>query len=491
MEVSLTRWLPLLSLTLPAVALARPLTLDEALALAVAHHPQAAESAILRDQAEAAVLAARGGFDPTLTASVGTNSRRSKGFIAGYPTSATTSGWDTSVGLEGALPTGTTWSASTSSTRSVSTTDANLGSGETTNDQATWSAAVDLSVRQDLLIWMRRDTNAISVRTATERLASAEMDVLVTTESAIAEVADGWWTLWSTTEQLSTAKATVDQASALEASTRAQHDEGQVAMVEVDRTTAERLAAESTALEARVARDDAADALALLLGLEPGTPLEATGPERLTLSGPTAADAVLADALEGNLELARLRLLQEASAEAVADARGQRLPELDLVAGTGVATLTDDAASMYGDLATSDNQPYGTLGVELRVPLGGRASRAALRDATLEDSLRAQRVDVQMRSVKAEVLAAIRQESAARTAVELADARLRVARSTEEGERARMDEGLLRLDELLDAVRSRREAEAAVITARVALARAELERSRLQGRLVGEVLDVR
>lgn len=481
----------LLPALLSSVAAARPLPLSEALALAVANHADVQESGLLRDQARARVQAARSGSDPALSASLAADTRESQGFIAGYPSSSSSEGFDGALELQGRTGAGTSWSVSTGLDRDVTTTLAALaGPDAEEQEQATWSTRVDVSVTQDLLAFLRASQLRVDVRTASERLEQAELSLLDSTGQAVLGVAEAWWAWWTAQADAEVASDALEQARALEAQTLAWFDVGEVARLEVDRVAAERLAAERDLLQARAASRATADDLLVLLDLQPGQAIEPEGPERAWIAEAPELDAAIQAVLDGNLQLAQARLQLDSAERALGDARDQRLPSLDLTGAAGLSTLTDTAPESVSSLTSGANNPYASITLGLTVPLGGRAAAAARSEADAEVAIQQLRLRALRLQGIAEARAAVDAIQAATRGVELAVARLDVAQATEDGERARVDEGLRRLDELLDAVRARQAAESERISARVALARAELQLAELEGRILGEVLDV-
>ena len=473
------------------MAHARPLSLEEALSRAVAENPDVVESGLLRDQALARTRAARAQFDPALSASVGADSRDSQGFIAGFPSSSASDGWNASAGVRGTTSVGTTWAVTTRYDRDVTTTLAALtGPDAQAQEQSTFGAGIDVSVTQDVLAFLRSSQPRIDVRLAAERLDQAELAVLRSTEGALVQVADAWWAWWSAGEAADVAARALEQAAALQAQTEAWFDEGEVARLEVDRVRSERLAAERDRLRSDANVRAAADEVLVLLNLEPGEAIEPVGPERAWASPEPTVDTAVAQVLAGNLELTAARLSVDAARHAREDAQDRGLPTLDLTATGGIGTLTDSGGGAFTGLVGDSNNPYATVSLGVTVPLGGRAAMAARSEASTEADIQARRLRSRSLALTASARAAVDAVVTSRQGLALAEARLDVARATEDGEQARVDEGVRRMDQLLEATRARQAAEADHVSARVELARSELQLARLEGRVVAEVLRV-
>lgn len=480
-----------LALLLPSLADARPLSLKEALSLSVVHHPDVVESGLLRDQANAAVVSARSAFDPAFQASAGANTSENQGFIAGLPSSTTSDGWDASLGLQGTVSTGTSWALTTGFDRDVTTTLAALtGGAPEPIEQSTWSTSVEVSVTQDVLAFLRSSNQRNNVVAARERLDQAELSVLRSTQAAVSEVANAWWTWWSADATAEVARQSLAQAEALYAQTLARYREGEVARVEVDRVDADRLAAARDRLNAEAAVRSAADSLLVQIGLDPGLPIEIAGAERVWTQPEVELNDTLQAAMEANLQLAAARLDVTSARRALDDAKETSIPTLDLTGRAGVSSLTDNASDAFANLTSDTNNPYASVSLGLTVPLGGRAAKASRSDAQAALAIEELQLDAAIRDVTAQARSAVDAIVTAEQGVTLAARRVDVARATEQAEQARVDEGTKRVDELLQAMASRQSAEADWVVARVERARAELELASLEGRLLAEVLDV-
>lgn len=443
-------------------ASARELSLEQALDLGAGGNPSIATAALRTDQAEAAVERARSAWDPALVASA------SRSTAGGEENAASGS-----VGLQVAAPTGTTVAVTT-------------GVGHTTVDPAlptTWEGSADLTLGQDLLAPLRASDGRIAARTAGERLDQAEIGELQAAEDGLVQIAEAWWTWWSAVDAARVAERSLELATALEDRTRAQRDVGQIAQLELDRVTTDRLGAAQERLRAEADARRSADALLVLIGLDPGQAVEPAGDGRVGHAEPLALEEALAAAEAGNRDLALARLEVDAAASAVRDARDGGLPTVDLTVAAGISAWDAQAVDAVSGLA--DGELHTTVGLDVVVPLGGRAARAGRADARAGVDIERIALAATERQVAADVRAAVDGLRTADEGVSLATARLDVARSTEAGEQARVDEGVRRLDELLKATEDREAAEAGLRTATVDLARADLTLLRLIGQVGG------
>jgi outer membrane protein TolC len=469
-----------IALTLAVSAPAAELTLDQALALALTS-PAAVQAELTREQATARLTSAHAAYDPVLTASGSASSTESAGFVAGLPTTSQGTQASAELGLQQTVSTGTTLALTATVQREDSTTSSAL-SGE--QRQQWWTGQAQLSLTQDLLAPLRASADRIAVRQAGEQLEQAEVTKLASVQQAIEGVAEAWWSWWAAVDSAEVAHASLEHARQLEERTRAWLDAGQIAQLELDRVTADRLAAERDALQADAEVRRTRDALAVLMGqrLE-GEPVPA-GSGRAWPAQELDHEAILADVLQRNLDLALARSQLQSAGTALADARDARLPTLDLTGTAGMASLSETAADAVSSLWGEEGLPQATVALDLAVPLGGRAARGEVRLASAERALALSKLEALTAQVEADTRAALDQVLTAQQSLVLAQARLEVARATERGEQARVNEGLRRLDELLDATSSRELAEADLRTAQIELARAELELASLRSRVM-------
>lgn len=469
-------WLFLLSF-----AHAAPLSLADALRAALVANPDLVASTYTLDEADASVTSARGVFDPTLDAGVSADGAETSSYLAGYPTSSSTVSWEGDVDLGGQLGSGTSWSVGAATTQQSSSTVSTLGGQSSTSDTDTWATTLSVTASQDLLALLRPTDARAALRKAVERADQASVQALDTRAQVLSDVATAWWDWSGALEQVDVATRSVTAAKALEARTAAWVEVGQSQAVELARVKADRLQAEETLAKAQAAAGSAADVLLLRIGAPPGTPIEPAGdPVGPTL--PTLSlDAHLAAAAAASPTVLLARLQADAATAAARDTRYDALPSLSLGASAGVSTLEDTAGASWSGLFGDGALPSWGVGLDLSVPLGGRAARGAQDGATAQKEAAIRSLESAERTVDANVRAALRDEATAEQSLALAEARLQVAKETEAGEGARVNEGTRRMDQLLDAVHDREDAELDVIAARRELWRATLQVARLEG----------
>ena len=458
-----------------------PITLPEALALVSQQAPAGRRSALAVDHADAGIREARAVTDPTLSADANAQSQQSTGFLAGTPLDTHTSTLDQGLTLAGTSTVGTTWELYADLDYNDSTSVSQLLGGE--QKQSYWTSTVGVQVKQDVLAPWRSAPGAVAVRQAVERRDQASLDLLGVRQDTLTSAASAWWELRLAQDRLALAEARLRTLQALESRTEARVEEGLVEALERDRVTVDRLQGAREVIAARDALDRASDTLAVLLGLPLEEKLVPTGDGVLDGAETLDLEAHLAWARTGNVDLAKARLQRDIARSSQRDARQARAPTLTLIGTGSVGSLETDVGDAITGLAKESAFPTYGAGLQFAVPLAGRAAAAQV-DAAGAEVVRADLLlEDADRQVESEVRSAVRSVISAREDVELAAARVAVARRTEDAEQVRVEEGTKRLDQLLEAGEARQSAELDHLDAVIALARAQLELRALEGAL--------
>lgn len=465
-------------LVLPASA--GELTLTEALAQVPAVRSVRTAQTLL-DTADAGLLQAQAAFDPRMSVTSEATGSSTSGYIAGYPMDSTSSGTQSGIALTGTLPTATTWAVDTSLSYTSTTTTSQLGDVASEQVRKNWAGLVSLSVTQDVLAPLRTSSTAIQRRQARESADVAELEARQAVEEAVETVAARWWTWSAAHRQADVADRALEEVERLLVETRARAEEGELADLEVTRVETQHLQARRAALAAEADARQAGDALATLLGL-PHDPDRVPGGPGAIAAGGIAVGAAESMALANDLGVAIARSELQASQAGARDARAVALPTLDLTGSVGVASLTEGASTAISALAT-DPLPRWAVGMQLGVQLGGRAARGSIDSARAAVTRAVLALEQAEDDVRLAVRVALDDVELSRSAVELAAAELQVAKATEAGEQARLDEGLTRLDDLLSARDDRMAAEVSLVDAEADRARAELALLRHLGRI--------
>ena len=476
-------------LLFPGLARAeRPLTYEEAMGAAVAANPSLTEARLSRDQAEAALLGARGIFDPSFKANGAWANRDYRGFFQGFPFQSETRSWDLGAELSGSAPTGTTygltWALDHERSRYI--TDFGTGDAETTLEP--YVTSLQATVTQQLLKGHRLAYNMQNVTRAADSLDQARLTVEQVQQSTLADTARAYWSWDYTTQLEDIAQDRVALAEEDLRIGRLKLEAGDLAPLEITRLEVALVQACSSALEAKQAERQAADALLLAMGETPGQDLlPATAPGEVPVLQ-LDVDRVVEVALAQNLDLALARARAESAATALRLARHGTLPTLYLTGSAGVGAQDMDTASgALSGITGTDAYPNYSLGGTLDMPLGNRAARGE-RERTLAALHSAENtVQSTERSVRSQAELQVAALASAREKVELADANSRLAEETLRLEQALAETGRTILKDVLEARAAADSARAEAAKARTDYRLAQVELLKLQGLLVVEL----
>lgn len=479
--------LTLLACCLATPALAeRPLTYREVLERAVAYNPTVGRADLAREQAQAAVMGANGVYDPSLT--VGGNYRRSqqRGFFQGFPFKSNSTSYDLSAGLSQTAPSGTTVSLETTLDRNLSTFETDFGgSTQTEQQQNAWTANTSLRLTQNLLRGFTVAYNMRTVTRARNSLDIADLTLERTRQQILADAASAYWT-WVYQDEL--ARIAADSVTTAEEAARIgalQVETGDLAPVERTRLDAALVQAQSQQIEARIAAQQAADAVLLMIGEDPGQDILPATPVDEVLALSLDADAAVEVAIAQNLEVAIAQAELEQARQDHRMARHEMLPSLSATASAGIGNQETTAGAAIGGLFGDQSFPSFTVGGNLQVPLGNRAARAEAQRTSatvLQEELDLQEVQ---RRVQSEVLLQVSRLGSAQRKVELADLQRRLAAETLAAEEALATAGRSIQKNVLEARTELERTTAEAAKARTDWQIAQVELLRLQGQLEG------
>jgi outer membrane protein TolC len=488
---------PLLGLLLAAgPALGAPLAYEDALKLALERNPALLGADQDLRSAQGALLAAKGVFDPNLTAGFNRASSLDQGLTFGFPTTTEnrSGGWD--MGVNKYFATGT--SAALNWTNGQNKT---LYSAENTerldqvrqlgflNEDELYTSRLTATVTQPLLEGFRMATNLSAVRTARSAETQAEAERARVRQQTLSDTAKAYWALHRAGQLHTLARASLEVAREEQRVVEAKVAEGSLAPLERARVAAVVVQAESALMDAGVAERQASDALQLLVGGQPGEPVEATTPPAEVLELPIDAAEAVRAALAQNPSLQAQRLRVDNGEQDLGDARHRMLPQLDATASYGLAgfelgTEADPTNSVATAASIFDGEQRSwSVGANLSVPMGNRAARGGLdqRGAALQRL----KLDEQAlaRSIEQQVRAQVDTLRAGRTRVALAEANLRFAEETLNAERALQATGRTVQQNVLTAIKNVDDAKVALQQARSDHLVAIIELERLKGSL--------
>lgn len=440
---------------------AKVLTLDHAIALALANHPEIEVELASREIANASLVRAEAAFEPVLRGDARLRERTDpiNSILSGAPPGALaptlrTTGATASFG--GLLPTGAQYSFfSTVQHESTNSVLALL--------TPSWLTAAGIEVRQPLLQNRRIDPARRAIRIARTDAARAESSFTRTAADVVAGVERAWWNVVAARSEVETRRGNVALAERQREDTRIRIEGGTQSLADLAQTTAEVERRTGELLAARERLTHAENALRSLIAADErdplwNAPLELTEVDATPVSG--SIEESLSRALDGRPELRELALrLQQHDIEIELLADRLR-PQVDLVAsysGRGLAgTENDDAIEPFGPVAVpgdlrgglgtslgtlAQNEfPDASIGLAVAIPIGNSAARASLTiakaqrrqtEAALDTARR--RVVLEVRNAHASMESARARLAAARDAREAAEVQLRAERDRVEG----------------------------------------------------------
>ncbi len=287
--------------------------------------------------------------------------------------------------------------------------------GNSRTNGSEWLSFVGINLTQPLLRNGGYDTSMASLRLAavTSDVAFQQyrrriMETVATAESL-------YWQLYFVQEQLHYFEESVAVATALLHNNRQRLEIGngsELEVMEAESGLALRLTRQAEAAQKLVEVSNALISLYSSTVLETNRLLQATDhPE----PGNLPHDLFNSWRKAQELNPDYLGQKRQVSAEMIRQgyARNQRLPQLDLKGSVGYYGLSETAAGSMSDVNTGDF-PAATIGLEMRVPLGGSKSRGEYRAA----QLRRKQAELSLQDIETQMINGV-------------DAALRKARSTQ------------------------------------------------------------
>jgi outer membrane protein len=451
--------LALLAVLAPAAAAAaggdaRPLTLDEAIARALAKNEDVIVERASLAAAEAGVAGARGAYDPLLQASTSWERAADpvNSAFSGAPQGALAPTAETAAAgavVSRLLPTGATVSLAADASRA--TTD-----GAFTLLSPAYGTRVGVAVRQPLLRDRAVDPARFTLRVAAADRDRAAASLARQVSDTVAAVESAYWTLTAARREVGVRQDAVRLAGEQLSQTQIRIDNGASPETEIAQPRAELERRRGELLTSQEALARAENALKLLilgdeddLWSQPLAPIEEAAVEVVPVDLPAA----LAKALASRPELDAAAAAVERRRAESAFARDGVRPALDAVVSYdrfGLAGARNPAGSSFtGQPAEIPSGLEGSLGgsfhslgagdfddlrlgLELTVPLGNRAAKAAAAIAESAERQAAADLSRARKAIRVEVLDAA-------AAVETAGQRIEAARAAREAAEVQLD----------------------------------------------------
>ena len=315
-----------------------------------------------------------------------------------------------------------------------------------------WEAGLQFSISQPLLRGMGVRTNTASIRIAKYQGRMVDARTKLQTIRILADAEKAYWNLYRASRQLDVRVRQHEVALVQLASARRRVDQGVAAEIEVLRAesglgaTVEQVIVADNALRLRQ-RDlkrfmnDSRMPVESQTALNPAT-------DAVPVSLQFDDERLIADAMEGRMELLELELQLLVDAEQIDLARNAALP--NFVLSYQYQNLGDSGSLSSAYAAMGDADGY-TLTATAEVPLGNAAAKAAVSRAIITRLQRLSSVEARRQAITQEVLNAA--DSVENTWRRILAARLEAvfAGRTLEAERRQFEVGMRTSTDVLDA----------------------------------------
>ena len=309
------------------------LSLEQALALALANNNDIDASKIDREEADYALLGARGVFDPTVSA-LSSWQRQIVPVASALAGSATGSllnkVWQTDPTVSGSLPwLGGSYSSDFNSQRSFTN-----NSFVTLNPQ--YPTSLNFAYTQPLWRNLRYDSNRHSLDVAKKNVSLSQEQFRQKVMQVVLQTEQAYWELAYAVNNLQVQLEAVEIGRQQDESNRRQEREGLLAPIDVVAAQTQLAGFELNAYTAQTALTQAENALKLLILADRTSPMWASAilpatPVEVTVPITPLADAV-AEALSNRPETAQVKINKDINTSDTRFYRNQTKPQVDLVA---------------------------------------------------------------------------------------------------------------------------------------------------------------
>lgn len=464
----------------------RPVTYREALEAALDANPTLQRSQLSRDQAQAGLVAASGGFDPIYNANAFYAKSTSQQFFPGFGSqSFDNRSWGLTNSVSGTAMTGTTLELSHNfrynQYENPLTDEFGNPAGVVAVER--YNGDLTASVTQKLLRGLSFKYNLENVTVARRNVDVADLSLEQMRQDTLARAAQAYWT-W--VYQASVAEIQRNSVAVAQEALRVGElkvDAGELAPVEKTRLQAALVQAQANALESENQAEQAANDLLLTMGERPDQALVPATPAGDVPTWELDVDKAIEVAKAQNLDLVVARAnLETAEIQRKNGAHG-RLPDLSATLELGRTVQNAEDAATAMDLFGTPSDPTLLVSGNLTVPLLNRSARGLSQQDQVLVAQRRSELEELERSIAAQVEQQVRTLQSARRRVELADANVALAEQTLAAEQALSDAGRSIQKDVLEARTEVDRTRAEAAKARTDYRVAQTELLRLQGQL--------
>ena len=404
----------------PAAAEPVPLTVDDAVRIAVERNLVLLVETYNPAIAATDIRRARSIYDPTLSALLDHRGENRESGLS-PAVAERTRFFDANASLDQLLPSGAT--ASAAFTNFWSKDNLGLPASRFAQPELT------LSLSQPLLKGLGKRVTERGITTADDAMERSLADWNHKALDTAAEARNRFLTLIKARESLATRNASLAVARRVHEENQARVKAGVLAAFELQDSELGVLQREKDLLDAELAERDAADQLRLTLHLPAGTGLAFAGTSWTDVQDPSEEDA-FGIALRRRPDLSKARSTLRTAEFNEGISRNLALPALSLDGSAGVTGTATDYGDAIDDMK-SGKSPNWAVGLRFSVPLGNNAARADVAAARLKASQARAGVAVLEESAALDIRTALRaletrrkQEEVSRKGVDVAETRL-------------------------------------------------------------------
>jgi outer membrane protein len=468
----------LVACLVPLPILAQELiTPAKALDFASRSHPSLKIVAAQKRRAELLVEQEEYRYIPTFNASGGFQYGRSPQLSSTGTTLVESNSLVLSSGISHTLPIGTQLAATVEFGRSFRDSVA-LGALGTAYD-----TTLKLEVAQPLLRGAGKDVGEAQLRAARYALTASEAESRAQTSTLALDVLTAYWSLWSAQRSVEIQEESLEVSRKQLADAEFRLSVGAVAPSQLVPMRIEIARGQESVVSARAVVRQKSIALAQLVGSSPSDVLVAS-PDGPVLSAVSGLSQSVDLATSTSPRLARLKVTMESSKIAVSSAKDAALPKLDASGSVQVAGLGTSVGDSFAEFGGLDAIVL-FAGLRLELPIINRSRQIDVERSEIAVQIAKDDYQQAEREIQSSVTSLLNDLGSSDERLALARETAALSRENVDAQSARFDAGRGTTLEIIDALKSFREAEFRVVQIQVERALTQLRLEDATGALAG------
>ncbi|MDP2167484.1 MAG: TolC family protein [Thermodesulfovibrionales bacterium] len=402
------------------------LTLKGAVDISLERNLSIAEENLLSMMAEAEALSRKGEFEPALKFGLNQAYSREQAVSLIASPEARSAGYDISLG--GKVKTGAAYELKWAGGRVKSSANPFL----TVNPY--YSSDLTLSLTQPLLKGFGKSVQESSLNVARNNVSISRLNAEAKAEDIVAKTAGAYWNLYYARSRYEVAGLSVELAQNLQKEVMARIEAGALAPVEIYKADAELAQRQEALIRDRKAVFDAEDALKEAMNLEDWDSeivVMQTPPEPGAETETEGFEKAVNEAVQSRSDY--MAALAEHKGKAIMSRfyKNQRLPELDLIASSGLNGISSSQGDAIDETGSGRYYSW-TVGVSVSIPLGNKGAKGSYLKAKREE----ERAELNVMALRQRIAFEVRE---ALRAVKLYCQSVAAARATKAASYARLE----------------------------------------------------